>query len=116
MRSVSRWAVSFVLGAATTESAAAQVSAVRILSSRSNEKLKLEIDPRPAGEVEVHVTLVDPAGNARSLPPKRTRCEPGAGVCFGPAMPAEARGSLVVVEVFDAATGASLGINAGWTG
>jgi hypothetical protein len=105
-----------VLGAATAESATAQVSAVRILSSRSHEKLKLAIDPRPAGEVEVHVTLVDPDGNTRSLPPKHTRCEPGSNVCFGPELPAEARGSLVVVEVFDAVSGASLGINAGWTG
>jgi hypothetical protein len=98
------------------EPAAAQVGAVKILSSRSGEKLKLELNPRPAGEVEVRVTLVDPNGNERQLPPRRRNCEPGSGVCFGPDMPVEASGSLVIVEVVDPRTGASLGVGAGWTG
>ncbi|MBL8897344.1 MAG: hypothetical protein JNM84_06940 [Planctomycetes bacterium] len=98
------------------ESAQSQTSAVRILSSRSGEKLKLSLNPRPPGKVEVRVTLVDPAGNKSPLPPKATSCEPNYSICYGPEMPPEARGSLITVEVFDPATGASLGIAASWTG
>ena len=116
MRPICRACWLIVAASGVIETTTAQTSAVQILSSRSGEKLQLKIDPRPPGEVEVRVTLVDPNGNERTLPPKRGSCEPGSGVCFGPEMPAEARGSLVVVEVFDAVTGASLGINAGWTG
>ena len=98
------------------ESAQSQTSTVQILSSRSGEKLKLSLNPRPPGKVEVRVTLVDPLGNERSLPPKSTSCDPNSSICYGPEMPVEARGSLIIVEVFDPATGASLGIAAGWTG
>lgn len=116
MRAIVRACLLIAVANGAIDSASAQVGAVKILSSRSGEKLKLELNPRPPGEVEVRVTLVDPNGNARSLPPKRAGCDPGTGVCHGPEMPAEARGSLVVVEVIDPRTGASLGLGAGWTG
>jgi hypothetical protein len=97
-----------------TEPASAQRSSVAIVSSRANEKVTVEVDPRPAGEVELRISIVDPMGNRTHLPPKRATADPTTGAVVGPILSVEQKGYWVDIEVFDAATGRSLGGTGSW--
>jgi hypothetical protein len=98
------------VGASATERDRAPLETVTILSSKGGGKLSAEVKPAPSGPVEVRVSIVDPQGNSRALPPSSV--SPDANGHFtGPELPAESRGFLIEVEVIDPATGASLGKN-----
>jgi hypothetical protein len=88
---------------------------VTILSSKGGGKLSAQVKPVPTGPVEVRLTITDPRGNARSLPPA-TATPDGDGRITGPELPSESQGFLLKVEVIDPATGATIGTNWGIVG
>jgi hypothetical protein len=110
-----RVSLALLLAASTSEARATTYETITILSSRGGAKLIAEVKPVPTGPVQINITITDPLGNQRTLPPSKVQPDAN-GRINGPALPTECQGFLLKVQVIDPATGALLAVNWGIVG